>query len=180
VSVVVREEAPSDREQAIVVEREAFGGSEEAGIVRAVRDLDGSFGLVAEEDDAVVGHVQLSRAWVGSDPVLALGPIGVLPGRQGRGIGSALVRAALAAARDRGEIAVILLGSQAFYPRFGFRSGGSMGLKNPYTGVQEEGFVVAEEDFMVAPLADRASALSGAVRWHPSFGQPVEGDADPR
>ncbi len=179
-SVAVREATLSDEEQVLFVEREAFGGGEEAEIVRAVQDLEGSFGLVAEEDGTVVGHVQLSRAWVGPDPVLALGPIGVLPARRGRGIGSALVEASLAAARDRGEIAVILLGSQAFYPRFGFRSGGSMGLKNPYTGVQEDGFVVAEEDFMVAPLGDRAASLTGAVRWHASFGAPVEGDAYPR
>ena len=149
-------------EQVLLVERAAFGRSEEAEIVRAVRDLEGSFGLVAEEDGAVVGHVQLSRAWIGSDPVLALGPIGVLPARQGRGIGSALVEAALAAARERHEIAVILLGSQVFYPRFGFVSGASLGLRNVFTGVQEDGFVVAEEDFMVATLADHASALAGA------------------
>jgi putative acetyltransferase len=180
VSVAVRESMPSDEEQVLFVEREAFGENEEAEIVRAVQDLEGSFGLVAEEDGAVVGHVQLSRGWIGSDPVLALGPIGVLPARQGRGIGSSLVWAALAAARERHETAVILLGSQAFYPRFGFLPGSTFGLRNPFTGVQEEGFVVAEEDFMVAPVGDRAAAVSGRVRWHPSFGQPVEGDADPR
>ena len=179
-SVVVREAAASDAEHVLLVEREAFGGSKEAEIVRAVRDLEGSFGLVAEEDGAIVGHVQLSRAWIGSDPVLALGPIGVLPARQGRGIGSALVEAALAGARERHEIAVFLLGSQEFYPGFGFISGASLGLRNVFTGVQEDGFVVAEEDFMVAPLADSASALAGRVRWHPSFGEPVEGGADPR
>jgi putative acetyltransferase len=179
-SVEIREALPSDLEQVLSVEREAFGEDEEAKIVGTIHDLDGSFGLVAEEDGAVVGHVQLSRAWIGSDPALSLGPIGVLRARQGRGIGSALVEAALEAARERREIAVILLGSQGFYPRFGFLPGSTFGLRNPFTGVQEEGFVVAEEDFMVAPLADRASALSGAVRWHPSFGEPVEGDADPR
>jgi putative acetyltransferase len=179
-SVAVREAALSDEERVLFVEREAFGGSEEAEIVRTVRDLEGSFGLVAEEDGAVVGHVQLSRAWIGSDPVLALGPIGVLPARQGRGIGSALVKAALAAAREQGEVAVILLGSPAFYPRFGFIAAATFGWRNPFTGVQENGFVVAEEDFMVAPLGHRAASLSGAVRWHPSFGEPVEGDADPR
>ena len=136
----MREAAASDAEQILLVERAAFGGSEEAEIVRAVRDLEGSFGLVAEEDGAVVGHVQLSRAWIGSDPVLALGPIGVLPARQGRGIGSALVEAALAAARERHEIAVILLGSQEFYPRFGFLSGFEpSGCGTPFTGVQEDG-----------------------------------------
>jgi putative acetyltransferase len=180
VTVLIREATLFDREQALIVEREAFGEPEEAEIVETVQDLEGSFGLVAEEDGTVVGHVQLSRAWVGSDPVLALGPIGVLPVRQGRGIGSALVEAALNAARERGEIAMILLGSQAFYPRFGFLAGASFGLRNPFTGVQEDGFVVAEEDFMVAPLGNRAASLAGAVRWHPSFGAPVEGDPDPR
>ncbi len=75
---------------------------------------------------------------------------------------------------------MILLGSQSFYPRFGFQPGASFGLRNPFTGMQEEGFVVAEEDFMVAPLDDRVASLSGAVRWHPSFGGPVEGPDDPR
>ena len=107
VSVVVREATASDAEQVLVVEREAFGGSEEAEIVRAVQDLEGSFGLVAEDDGVVVGHVQLSRAWIGSDPVLALGPIGVLPARQGQGIGSALVRGGArrgpGTPRDRGD-----------------------------------------------------------------------------
>ncbi len=179
-SVAVREAVASDAEQILLVERSAFAGDKEPEIVRAVQGLEGSFGLVAEEDGAVVGHVQLSRAWIGSDPVLSLGPIGVLLARQGRGIGSALVEAALAAARERHEIAVILLGSKEFYPRFGFLPGSAFGLRNPFTGMQEGGFVVAEGDFMVAPLADRASALAGQVRWHPSFGEPVEGGADPR
>lgn len=178
--MLIREATLSDMERVLVVEREAFGEREEAEIVETVHELDGSFGLVAEEDGTVVGHVQLSQAWVGPDPVVALGPIGVLPARQGRGIGSALVMAALVAARERGEIAMILLGSPAFYPRFGFVAGATLGLGNPFTGVQEDGFVVAEEDFMVAPLGDRAPSLAGSVRWHPSFGQPVEGDADPR
>jgi putative acetyltransferase len=173
-SITVRETTTADLEHALLVEREAFGGDEEAEIVRAVHDLDGSFGLVAEEDGTVVGHVQLSRAWVGSEPVLALGPIGVVLTHQGRGIGSVLVRSALVAAQARGEMAVILLGSPAFYPRFGFVAAATLGLRNPFTGVQEDGFVVAEEDFMVARLDDRASALSGAVRWHASFGTPVE------
>ena len=48
-------------------------------IVEAVRDEEGSFALVAEEDGELVGHIQLSRAWVGENPLLALGPIGVVP-----------------------------------------------------------------------------------------------------
>ena len=130
----IRPELATDREVSLEVEREAFGEPEEAAIVEVVRDLDGSFALVADDDGAIVGHVQMSRAWIGVEPVLSLGPIGVLPARQGEGIGSSLVRAALQAARERGETAVILLGSQAFYPRFGFRAGSTFGLREPVRG----------------------------------------------
>ena len=44
------------------------------------------------------------------------------------------------------------------------------GLRNPFTGVTDTGFVIAKEDFMIAPLDDRAQALAGEVRWHPAFG----------
>ena len=171
-SVRVRPERETDRAASIDVERLAFGSEEEANIAEVVRDEPGSFALVAEEAGAVVGHVQLSRARIGHDEVLALGPIGVRPDRQGDGVGSALVIAALDAARERREIAVILLGDAAFYPRFGFRPGSELGLRNPYTGVEEDGFEVREEDFMVAALDERASSLAGPVRWHPAFGEP--------
>ena len=171
----IRQELAADRDGSLEVEREAFGEPEEAAIVEVVRDLEGSFALVAHDDDAIVGHVQMSRAWIGETPVLSLGPVGVLPARQGRGIGSALVQAALDASRERGETAVILLGSQAFYPRFGFRPGSTLGLRNPYAGVQEAGFVVQEYDFMIALLGEDHHSFEGTVRWHPAFGAPVEG-----
>jgi putative acetyltransferase len=83
--VNVRLEREDDRTATIEVERAAFGSETEVAIVVAIRDEGGSFALVAEEDGRLVGHVQLSRAWVGSTAILALGPIGVLPERQGRG-----------------------------------------------------------------------------------------------
>ena len=83
----VRPEEADDRDAAVQVERLAFGSDEEGEIVRAVRDEEGSFALVAEEDGAVVGHVQFSRAWIGETAVVALGPVGVLPERRGHGIG---------------------------------------------------------------------------------------------
>ena len=52
--------------------------------------------------------------------MLALGPVGVRPDRQGQEIGSTLIRAGLEQARASGEVAVILLGSPVFYQRFGF------------------------------------------------------------
>ena len=116
----IRPEAAADREASLEIERAAFGSDEEPRIVETVRDLDGSFALVAAEDGRVVGHIQFSRGRIGETRVLALGPVGVLPGQQGHGVGSALIRRGLEEARTRGEVAIILLGSPVLYRRFGF------------------------------------------------------------
>ena len=171
--MIVRPERPEDRTASIQVEREAFGQPLEANIVEAVRDEPGSFALVAEDGGAVIGHVQMSRAWVGTDEVLALGPIAVTPDRQGVGIGAALVAAALEEARRRDEAAVILMGSPDYYGPLGFQPAAALGLANPFAGAHEEGFVIEERDFQVAvldPQRQRAARLTGEVRWHPAFG----------
>lgn len=169
--MIIRLETPADRAAAIEVERAAFGEPQEATIVEVVRDEPGSFALVAETDGEVVGHVQLSTAWVGEDEVLALGPIAVAPASQRQGIGTALVAAALEEAGRRGACAVILLGSPAYYGGRGFEPASRHGLANPFAGIAEGDFVIAEEDFQIAVLApERVATLAGEVRWHPAFG----------
>ncbi len=169
--MIVRLETPADREASIAIERAAFGRTLEADIAGTVRDEPGSFALIAEADGEIVGHVQLSTAWVGEDEVLALGPIGVAPTHQRRGIGTALVAAALDEARGRGAAAVILLGDPSYYGARGFEPAARYGLANPFAGTEEEGFVIAEEDCQIAVFDEaRVAALAGAVRWHPAFG----------
>ncbi len=53
-------------------------------------------------------------------PALLLGPLAVDARHQKRGIGSALMRHAIAEARTRGHQAIILVGDEAYYRRFGF------------------------------------------------------------
>ncbi len=67
---------------------------------------------------------------------------------------------------------MIVLGSPGYYSRFGFEPASAFGLCNPFTGVGEGELVIAEEDFMLAPLDERARLLAGSVRWHAAFGQP--------
>ena len=71
--------------------------------------------LVAVTDDAVIGHVVCTRAFVDDTPALGLGPISVLPDRQDGGVGHALMHSVLAAADASGEPLVALLGDPAFY-----------------------------------------------------------------
>lgn len=51
---------------------------------------------------------------------LLLGPLAVDPAHEGKGIGSALMRAAMLEARKRNHGAILLVGDAGYYERFGF------------------------------------------------------------
>jgi putative acetyltransferase len=115
----------------------------EVGLLDALRADVGAWlprlSLVAvcgEPAGVVIGHVLLSRAGLahpdgGTAPVLALGPIGVLPEAQGVGVGSALVHAACAAADALDEPLVALLGAPGYYGRLGFGPAERFGVSPP-------------------------------------------------
>lgn len=77
--------------------------------------------------DAVTGDTDTGAA-AGPAPVLGLGPLSVRPDWQRRGVGKALMHAALGAADALGEPLVVLLGSTEYYPRFGFRLASEYGI----------------------------------------------------
>ena len=68
----------------------------------------------------LVGSVRVSPARAGTSPLLVLGPLTVDPAFGSRGIGGALMRASLDAARSGGHGLVILVGDAPYYARFGF------------------------------------------------------------
>lgn len=120
VALLVRPETAADAPAVHAVHAAAFGRALEADLYDALR-LDGDtlpLSRVGVADGAIVGSVVCSRAWVGEVEVVALGPVGVLPAWQRQGVGSALVRAVVAAAT--GEPLLALLGDPAYYGRFGF------------------------------------------------------------
>jgi putative acetyltransferase len=98
----------------------------------------GELSLLATLDGQPVGHLMLSRLVVRSSgssaTALALAPVGVLPEHQRQGIGSALVRASLDLARQRGWSCVLVLGDSRFYARFGFRRENARGYQCVYQG----------------------------------------------
>lgn len=137
--MLLRRELPTDDDAVRAVHRLAFQASTEGVVVEAVLidqlRADGAvipeLSLVAELAGEVVGHVMCSRGSVGDTPCAGLGPIGVSPGMQGRGIGAALMHAVLGAADAAGEPAIGLLGEPAFYGRFGFVAASSIGVGSP-------------------------------------------------
>jgi len=142
-----------------------------ADLVDLIRDSPGfvpELSLVACHEGEVVGHVMLSRAELVDEHgvgrwILTLSPLGVAPAEQRKGIGSALVRAGLAAAEGLGEPLVVLQGSPLYYPRFGFRDCRTLGIEMtlPDWAPAEAG--------MAYPLSTYDPSLRGRLIEPPAF-----------
>ncbi|HML93419.1 N-acetyltransferase [Methyloceanibacter sp.] len=132
--MLIRTEIPGDedaidRVTTLAFEAASHSDHTEARIVRDLRAAgDLTLSLVAEVDGELAGHVAFSPVTVDGrhDGWYGLGPLSVHPGRQGHGIGSALVEQGLAILRDRGARGCALLGNPDFYARFGFASDGTL------------------------------------------------------
>ena len=167
--MLVRREQPGDVEDIAAVHRSAFATAdgEEPGEVAIVAALRASeawlprLSLVAVRDGATVGHVCITAATIGQQPVGALGPIGVRSDIQGRGIGSALMHGVLAAADALDLPLVGLLGHLEYYPRFGFVPGDTVGI-----APSEPEWA---SHFQVRTLAAYDSAIAGEFRYAAPF-----------
>jgi predicted N-acetyltransferase YhbS len=85
-----------------------------------------------DEKGKLIGTVRLWDVIAGSaGSALLLGPLAVDCKHQGRGIGAALMRHAIEAAKSMGHGAVILVGDAPYYARFGFVQGAVADLHLP-------------------------------------------------
>ena len=122
----IRQEAAGDEAAIAQVTEAAFAGKpyasgDEADLPERLRDAGALvLSLVAVERKQIIGHVCLSPATVGDAKWLSLGPLSVLPNKQGQGIGSALVSTAVGIAQAYGRGGVVLMGDPKFYGRLGF------------------------------------------------------------
>lgn len=138
-AVAIREAGPADLEAVLATEWSAF---ERDDIVELTRDMladptaEPLLSLIAFVDDRPVGHVLFTAARVEGDSqsprTAILAPLAVIPESQGDGIGTALVEAGLDRLRAAGTELVFVLGHPGYYPRFGFRPAGALGLDAPY------------------------------------------------
>ena len=154
---MIRKAREQDRAAIRGVLRAAFPSEAEAGLVEALRgDRDMLVELVHEGAGGVDGYVAASamRAPAGT---AGLAPVAVAPEAQGRGIGGALVRAAVEALRRDGIGAVFVLGAPAYYGRFGFSVARARGFVSAYPA----------EYMMALELAE--GALGGEAAAWPGF-----------
>jgi putative acetyltransferase len=146
--------------------RAAFGdrGDDVAGLWTEIAASDLLLGsLVAELDGEVVGHVGLSHAWVDARRELVdvwlLSPLSVVPTRQGTGLGTRLVAAAVDAARAGAAPLLFLEGDPGYYGSRGFEPAGTHGCTPPSTRTPGPAFQVAR-------LESHEDWMNGQVIYH--------------
>lgn len=150
-NITIRTEQPADITTISQMTEDAFrpmpysDGTEQLVIDALRRNGELTVSLVAvDEEDAIAGHVAVSPVTIssGAEGWYGLGPIAVRTDRQGEGIGSALVRAALDALREINARGCVLLGNPAYYGRFGFATHPGLELPN----VPRENFMALSFD----------------------------------
>jgi putative acetyltransferase len=165
-AVLIRREQTVDIDPITDVHRAAFETAVEANLVVALRASDAwlpALSLVALDEGRVVGHVVCTRADLAGTPALGLGPLGVLPSYQKKGVGGALMHAVLGAADALDEPVVVLLGHTDYYPRFGFEPAARYGIEPPDPSWGAH--------FQVRPLSTYDSGMRGAFSYAAPFNE---------
>lgn len=166
----IRQEANKDYHSVYNLIKEAFNTAEhsdgnEQDLVVALRKGDSfvpELSLVAEINGTIVGHILFTEGKVGKDTVLVLAPLSILPEFQNQGIGSALIKEGHKIAKELGYPYSLVLGSETYYPRFGYLPAVQFGIQVP------EG--MPSSNFLAIKLLENAKTVSGAVTYAKEFG----------
>lgn len=168
--LVIREETPADYEKVYLLVKKAFASAEHADgneqdLVNELRKSDSfipSLSLVAEEDGVLAGYILFTKLRIGEENALALAPLAVLPDFQKQGIGSALIKEGHKMAKEMGYRFSVVLGSENYYPKFGYVPASRYGIKAP--------FPVPDENFMAINLKGDGVKLNAQVIYDKAFG----------
>ena len=133
--VIIREEKIADVAAREALLDEAYGTARFAKSSERLREgrlPAGGLSLVAVDGRRLVGTVRLWNIVAGPRcDALLLGPLAVHPDCRNRGIGTTLMRRAIARARLAGHAAILLVGDLAYYGRFGFSAASTGALWMP-------------------------------------------------
>src|ERR1700753_1980287 len=149
---LIRLAVPGDEPQIADTVTTAFGAAEGPVVARLVKALQASPGwgpglsfVAVHPAGQVIGYVLATVNLLDAPrrlvDVLVLSPLAVHPAHQHRGVGSRLVRHALAVLQDQPEPLVFLEGSPAYYPRLGLQPAGKKAFCRPFLPIPEPAFM---------------------------------------
>jgi predicted N-acetyltransferase YhbS len=136
--VTIREERIADVAAREALLDSAYGAERFAKTSERLREgrmPANGLSLVAADNGVLVGTVRLWNVAAGPGcKALLLGPLAVHPDHRNRGIGTSLMRRAIARARLADHGAILLVGDAAYYRRFGFSAAltGELSMPGPY------------------------------------------------
>jgi predicted N-acetyltransferase YhbS len=169
-ALLIRSERDDDRGKITGVVTQAYAvvlwsDHREHLMIDRLRETEGfvpALSLVAEVNGDAVGHLLLTRAWIGTGTsattTLALAPLSVMPDRQSQGIGKGLVREAHRRALALSFRSVLCVGNPSYYPRSGYQPLANYPITLP--------FEAPMENQMILPLAQGAlHCVEGMVRY---------------
>ena len=166
----IRQENKNDYEEVYNLVKKAFetaehsDGNEQDLVVdlRKSNNFIPELSLVAIQDNKIVGYILFTKIKIGESEEIALAPLGILPEYQRKGIGRALIKEGHRIAKKLGYHYSIVLGSEKYYPKFGYIPGINYGIMPP--------FQVENENFMAIKLKEADKEIKGVVKYAKEFG----------
>ena len=169
--MIIRQEDVNDYKEVYELVKSAFASAEisdgtEQDLVEALRKNKEAYipdlSLIAEEQGELIGHIMFTKIKIGSDVALALAPLSVKPKYQRQGVGMELIKQGHIIAERLGYSYVVVLGSDSYYPKLGYRQAKEFSIEVP------EG--IPSENYMAIKLMPGAKVVSGKVVYAPEFG----------
>lgn len=165
----IRQENKNDYEEVYNVIKIAFQTAEhsdgnEQDLVVALRESNSfipELSLVAVQDNKIIGYILFTKIEIEEYEELALAPLGILPEYQRQGIGTKLIEEGHKIAKKLGYHYSIVLGSDKYYPKFGYIPASQYGIIAP--------FEVPNENFMAIKLNDTNKEIIGVVKYAEEF-----------
>jgi predicted N-acetyltransferase YhbS len=152
-------DAPEHSDAVEALYDEVFGPGRFAKTAERLREGNTAIGeasLVAVDSEGLTGVVRVWPVKVGTtDKVAFLGPIAVAERRRGNGVAFKLMERAIGVCREQGYSAVILVGDQDYYDRFGFKQAGTDRFILPGP--------VDQHRVLIRDLSPAAAKLKGAL-----------------
>lgn len=168
--MIIRQERIEDYKEVYKLVKAAFETAEmsdgtEQDLVTALRNTEDfipELSLVALDNKKIIGHIMFTKVYVGGVEELALAPLSVHPNYQKQGVGKTLIAEGHKIAASMGYEYSIVLGSEKYYPKFGYVPAETFGIQAP--------FDVPLENYMAISLKENPIPVSGIVVYSKAFG----------